>query len=122
MQNRRGELVCRHRHQDESESQQKKSRSCEASRSSNSARKKAHVWCIRRGHYPRRTSDDTLTDYGRDKYRDLSRVAPAKQEIAGCPNQGCRSDTHSSHLIGSNVAALVASECTIWSYKNDQTS
>jgi hypothetical protein len=48
-------------------------------------------------------------------------VAPAKQEIAGRPNQGCRSDTHSSHFIGSNMAALAASECTIRSYKNDQT-
>ena len=119
MQNRRGELICRHRRQDESESQQKKSRSCETSRSSNSARKKAHVWCIRRGHYPCRTSDDTLTDYGLDESRDLSGVAPAKQEVAGQANQGSRPDPDSSHFTGfhavlvSIVPIMIFSLCVV---------
>ena len=119
VENRRGELICRDGNQGDCESQQKKSGSGEAPRSKKSARKKARVWCIRRSHSSSRTSDGTLTDNRHDGCRYLGRVAPAKQEIAGCPNQGRRADTHSSHFTGTNVA-LVLGGCAKRRYKNDQ--
>src|SRR5713226_7683062 len=106
MENRRGELIHRDGNQGEGESQQKKSGNGEAPRSKKSARKGGWVWCILQRHDSCRTSDDTLTDYRHKDCRDLGRVAPAKQEVAGCPNEGCRAHADPSHFVGSNVAFL----------------
>jgi hypothetical protein len=55
-------------------------------------------------------------------------VAAAKQEIAGCPNQGCRANTNSSHFGGSNLAFATIVSTIIFGFRaegrqsNHQTS
>src|SRR5712692_3772458 len=123
VENRRGELICHAGNQGEGKSQQKKSGSCEAPRSKKSARKKAHVWCIRRRHSSFRTSDNTLTDYGRDQSSKSGVEALTEQEVASGTNQSCRANTDSSHFVGSNVVFVVLgsivpitifSICAVW--------
>jgi len=120
VENGSGVLIYRNGNQRECERGQKKLRSCEVPREKKLARKKAPVRCIRRRHASCGTSDNTLTEYGHKEWRDLSGMAPAKQEIADSPDKGRRTNTNPGHFVGSDVMFAV-SRSAIRSRENDQT-